>query len=316
MQQNVAIQFDNLSKTFGRGAKRVQAVKNLNLNIESGQVYGFLGPNGAGKTTTIRLIMDLIRPTQGDVYVYGQHVRRQHTVLRNVGAIVEHATFYPFLTGQRNLELLTDTGRHDPERIPALLDQVGLSEMAKKRVANYSTGMRQRLGLAAALLGDPKLLILDEPTAGLDPAGMHEVRTYLRELVDNDDKTVFVSSHLLSEVEQFCDRVAIIHEGEIVREGRVTDLLSAHTRIRLLVAPLQGAVEALDEHWEVRTEELMRRDPDEETHWVSVGASQEEVPHIVRCLVAEGINVFQVTTHRQSLEAYFLEATQEMTNRD
>ena len=228
MQLNVAIRFENLSKTFGRGPKRVQAVKNLNLNIEGGQVYGFLGPNGAGKTTTIRLIMDLIHPTQGDVYVYGQHVRRQHAVLRNVGAIVEQAAFYQFLSAQRNLEILADTGNHDPKNIPVLLDQLSLTEHVKKRVGSYSTGMRQRLGLVAALLGDPKLLVLDEPTAGLDPAGMHGVRTFLRELVDEKEKTVFVSSHLLKEVEQFCDRVAIMDHGRIIALDTPEALINHH----------------------------------------------------------------------------------------
>ncbi len=316
MQSDFAIQIENLSKTYGKRSKRVQALRGINLDVQRGQVFGFLGPNGAGKTTTIRLILDLIRPSQGSVCVFGKDVRRQHDVLRNVGAIVEQATFYPFLTGAKNLEVIADVGDHDVKRIPELLDSVGLSNQVDKRVSSYSTGMRQRLGLAAALLGDPQLLILDEPTAGLDPAGMHDVRTHLRELVDREQKTVFLSSHLLAEVEQVCDRVAIIHRGEIIRKGKVGDLLRGHTQLRIEVLPLDTAKQVLEQNWEISPANVEQATQTMESGWITLITSAAEAPAIVRCLVDAGVDIFQLTSQSKTLEAYFLEATEEASNND
>ncbi len=303
MSQTVAIQTRNLCKTFGwRAKKRVEAVKNLDLEVQAGQVYGFLGPNGAGKSTTIRILLDLVRPTSGDAYIYGQDVRRQHTILRRVGALVEGAAFYNFLSGRKNLEVFARTaGHYDPVRIDQLLEQVGLADRANHRVKGYSTGMKQRLGLAAALLSDPDLLILDEPTNGLDPAGMHEIREFIRSLVDEQGKTVFLSSHLLGEVEQVCDRVAIINLGEIIREGSVDELLSGKSYLRVEASPLQRAATVLREHWDVVANET----------WLTVKARRDDAPHVVRCLVAADVNVFQVSSQRQSLEEYFLAVVQE-----
>ncbi len=294
-----AIRIEHLSKTFGslRRRKRIQAVKDISLEVPTRQVYGFLGPNGAGKTTTIRMLLDLIHPTQGDAYIFGRHVHREHDVLRRVGAIVEGASFYGFLSARRNLEVLARTANdYDPARIDRLLAQVGLAERAGQRVKGYSTGMKQRLGLAAALLGDPDLLILDEPTNGLDPGGMHEVRSFIRELADRHGKTVFLSSHLLSEVEQICDRVAIIHRGEIVREGAVRDLLAGEMLLRVEAAPLDRAATLLRERWPVTLN----------NGWLEVTASREDTPHVIRRMVEGGVDVFQVSSQRQSLEAYFL----------
>jgi ABC-2 type transport system ATP-binding protein len=299
---SVAIHIEDLSKTFGRGKKRIQAVINLNLDVQIGQVYGFLGPNGAGKTTTIRMLLDLIRPNQGRVLVYGQDVRQQHEVLRRVGAIVEGASFYNFLPARKNLEVFARTSDHyDPDRIDALLVQVGLAERAKQRVKGYSTGMKQRLGLAAALLDDPDLLVLDEPTNGLDPNGMHEIRLFIRELADQHGKTIFLSSHLLNEVEQICDRVAIINKGEMVREGPVTELLSGKLWLRVEASPLDKAAEVLREHWSLSTN----------GEWLTVNAPREDAPHVVRTLVEQGIDVYQVAAQRQTLEEFFLSVVQE-----
>jgi len=298
-----AIRVENLTKVFGRlGRRRIVAVQNLNLEIQAGQVYGFLGPNGAGKTTTIRMLLDLILPTTGSAYIYGQHVRRNHEVLRRVGAIVEGASFYNFLSGRKNLEVLARTGGHyDPERIGKLLRQVGLLERANQRVKGYSTGMKQRLGLAAALLGDPDLLILDEPTNGLDPGGMHEVRLFIRELVDQQGKTVFLSSHLLGEVEQICDRVAIINRGQIVREGAVSDLLAGKSTLRVEAAPLDKAAAVLKDHWTVAMN----------GQWLTVNATHEDVPQVVRRLVENDVSVYEIASQRQTLEEYFLAVVQE-----
>jgi len=302
MTAQPAIRITNLSKTFGRRRKRIEAVKHVTLDIPVGQVYGFLGPNGAGKTTTIRMMLDLIRPTEGDVTIFGQHVRREHGVLRRVGAIVEGAMFYNFLSGRRNLEVLARTANDlNPKRIDALLEQVGLAHRADQRVKGYSTGMKQRLGLAAALLGDPDLLILDEPTNGLDPEGMHEIRQFIRSLADDHGKTIFLSSHLLGEVEQVCDRVAIINLGEIVREGMVADLLEGKSRLRVEASPLDRAAAVLGERWAVSSN----------GQWLTIDATREDAPYLVRRLVEQGVDVYQVASQRQTLEEYFLSVVRE-----
>lgn len=305
MGDAVAIRMEQLTKVFGRREKkRIVAVNHVSLEIKTGQVYGFLGPNGAGKTTTIRMLLDLIRPTMGDATIFGRHVRREHDVLRRVGAIVEGAAFYNFLTGRRNLEVLARTAnQYNPERIDMLLEQVGLSKRANQRVKGYSTGMKQRLGLAAALLTDPDLLILDEPTNGLDPSGMHEIRAFIRNQVDEHGKTVFLSSHLLGEVEQVCDRVAIINVGEIVREGTVGDLLAGKSTLRVEAAPLDKAAQVLAEHWPVTSN----------MQHLILDAPREDAPHVVRQLVKHDISVFHVAAQRQTLEEYFLKVVQDET---
>ncbi len=299
LESQTAIRIDNLVKTFGslHKRKRIQAVKGISFDVPAGTVYGFLGPNGAGKTTTIRMLLDLIHPTRGDAYIFGQHVHQHHTVLRRVGAIVEGAMFYNFLTARRNLEVLARTGDHyDGRRIDSLLEQVGLTARAGQRVKGYSTGMKQRLGLAAALLNDPDLLILDEPTNGLDPSGMHEIREFIRDLADRQGKTVFLSSHLLGEIEQICDRVAIINQGEIVREGAVKDLLAGKANLHVEAEPLEQAAALLQERWPVTAV----------NGGLDITAAREEMPHIVRRLVEGGVDVYQVTGQRQTLEDYFL----------
>ncbi len=298
----LAIETHSLSKQFGRKKKSVLAVNKLSLQVEANQVYGFLGPNGAGKTTTIRILLDLVRPTSGEARLFGQPTRRAHEVLRRVGALVEGATFYPYLSGRKNLEVLARTGGYyDKERIDRLIHQVGMEDRAERRAGGYSTGMKQRLGIAAALLSDPDLIILDEPTNGLDPAGIQEMRTFIRSLVKEQGKTVFLSSHMLGEVEQVCDRVAIINKGSIVREGKVADLLSEHARLRIDASPIDVASEVLSRNWRV-----MRSDG-----VLLAEAAREDAPAMIRKLVEQDVQVFEVSAHRQSLESFFLSVTQE-----
>lgn len=295
-----AIRIENLSKSFGF-FKTIHAVKNLSLEIEAGQVYGLLGRNGAGKTTTIRMLLDLVRPDEGNVYIYGKHVRREHDVLRRIGAQVEGANFYNFLTGRRNLEVLAlVTNMENPQkRIDELLALMGMTERSKRYVKGYSTGMKQRLGLVATLLHDPDLIILDEPTNGLDPQGIQEIRYFIRELVDKYGKTVLLSSHLLGEVEQICDRVAIIDKGELVREGRVSDLLSDQVKISVEAEPLDKAMQILSQHWTCH----------KNARALIVDAGREDAPQIVAQLVEHQVKVFEVQRHRQSLEEFFLSVT-------
>lgn len=303
MSEQTAIRLENLSKTFGRGEKAVQAVVNLNLEIQTGQIFGFLGPNGAGKTTTIRLLVDLIRPTNGAAFIYGQDVRRNPGVLRRVGALIEDATFYGYLNGRDNLEVLARTaGNYRPKRIEALLEQVGLAGEANRRVSSYSTGMKQRLGIAGALLGDPELMILDEPTNGLDPGGRQEMRAFIHGLAKQAGVTVFLSSHLLHEVEQVCDRVAIINHGEIVREGAVSNLLAeGQAQLRVQASPQASALQVLQETWEVSAD----------GEWLIVSAQPEEGYLVVARLVTNDIHVHQVIVRKRTLEEYFIDATQE-----
>ena len=220
----------NLTKRFGPTV----AVSELDLDVSAGQVYGFLGPNGAGKTTTIRMLVGLIAPTAGQIRLLGRSVPDPGAVAQT-GSMIEEPAFYPWLTGRQNLQVLAATGGGcDAAEFGRVLEITGLSEVAGRKVRAYSQGMRQRLGLAAAMLGRPPLLIIDEPTNGLDPAGIRDIRGLLRDLAA-DGTTVFMSSHLLAEVEQVCDRVAVIVRGRIVEEGPPARLGAIRRQIRVQV---------------------------------------------------------------------------------
>ncbi len=240
----LAIRATGLTKRY----HGVPAVDGLDLTVERGELYGFLGPNGAGKTTTIRMALGLIHATSGAVEVLGEPVTTDRGPLRRVGALVEEPAFWKFLSGRRNLEYFARAGGRgkDTSRRLARLDEclslVGLSEAANKRVKAYSQGMRQRLGIALALLGEPELLVLDEPTNGLDPTGMREIRQLLRGLTDGGT-TVFVSSHLLFEVEAMCDRVGVMAQGRILAEGAPGTLRGAPDRLRVEVDDVTRATE-------------------------------------------------------------------------
>jgi ABC-2 type transport system ATP-binding protein len=301
-----AIKIRSLSKTFGKGKKTVEAVINLDLEVQARQVFGFLGPNGAGKSTTIRMLMDLIRPTTGEAFLFGKSTGTLESRKR-VGALVEGADFYPFMSAWDNLVVLDRTaGTYQPGRITELIESVGLSERAQQRVGGFSTGMKQRLGLAAALLNDPELLILDEPTNGLDPAGIQEMRGFIRDQAHTHGKTVFLSSHMLNEVEQVCDRVAIINKGLLLREGPVETLLEGEVgQMRLQVRPLYKARQIIVARW---PDALMpiKRNGDE---WLTLYLNQDQAPLVVTELVQAGIQVFQVIQKRQSLEEFFIAVT-------
>jgi ABC-2 type transport system ATP-binding protein len=219
-----------LTKRF----RSVVAVSELDLDVQAGQVYGFLGPNGAGKTTTIRMLLGLIAPTEGEIRLLGRPLPDPRAVAQT-GSVIEEPAFYPWLTGRQNLQVLAATGGGcAAAEFGRVLGLTGLSEVAGRKIRTYSQGMRQRLGLAAAMLGRPPLLIIDEPTNGLDPAGIREIRGLLRELAV-EGTTVFMSTHLLAEVEQVCDRVAVIVRGRIVEEGAPAQLGAIRRRIRVQV---------------------------------------------------------------------------------
>jgi ABC-2 type transport system ATP-binding protein len=217
------IELRGLVKRYGE----LVAVDNVDLTVEAGDVYGYLGPNGAGKTTSLRMMLGLIRPSAGTVRLFGRDPMLSVRALDGVAGFVEAPRFYPYLTGRRNLDLLAAfDGGGASERVDAVLDTVELTDRASDRVGGYSHGMRQRLGIAAALLREPRLLLLDEPATGLDPAGMRDMRRLIRRLADGG-MTVLLSSHLMPEVEELCNRVAIVRSGAIVYEGRIADLKRA-----------------------------------------------------------------------------------------
>jgi ABC-2 type transport system ATP-binding protein len=250
------------------------------------------------------MLIGLIAPSAGEARLFGEDLRAKPEVLRRVGSLVDGGNFYPFLSGRRNLEVLAKTQGRGADRIEELLDQVGLARDAKRKVKGYSTGMRQRLGVAAALLGDPDLVILDEPVNGLDVAGIQEMRDLIRSLAVDRGKTVFLSSHLLHEVQQVCDRVAIISKGEIVRESTIADLLRQDDGLRIEASPTDVAEAALASRWPV----------EREGDALIVRAGRAEAPEVVRRLVGAGADLFRLTPEQRNLEEVFLSITQPETD--
>jgi ABC-2 type transport system ATP-binding protein len=284
--------------------KEVLAVDHVDLNVRSGDVYGFLGPNGAGKTTTLRMALGLITPTEGTVELFGRDPMRQGArALEGVAGFVEAPRFYPYLTGRKNLELLAALdGDGAATRIDEVLEIVELAPRAAHRVGGYSHGMRQRLGIAAALLRRPRLLILDEPATGLDPAGMRDMRRLIRQLAD-EGITVLLSSHQLPEVQELCDRVAIVDSGRVVYEGALSDLRrqgGAGYRLRTLEDP--------------RALEVAREQPGIEhavadEHGLRFQADESAVAGLSLALGRAGIGIVALTPELATLEDLFFRLT-------
>lgn len=297
------LQTISLSKQF----KSRWAVRNLHLEVDRGDVFGFLGPNGAGKSTTIRMILSLVRPTTGDVVLFGHSVlRERERALRDVGGIVEKPDFYLYLSAVRNLEIVGAlSGGVTRKRIFEVLELVGLQGRERDRVKTYSHGMKQRLGIAQALLTDPSLVVLDEPTSGLDPQGMKDVRELIRHLARDRGKTVFLSSHLLSEVEQVANRMAIINRGELVAQGTVEELLRSRGGYVHLQAEPAAKVRAV-----LRRLSRVVRSFAAVPGGVSVDMDFDQIPALVRALVRDGVSVRSVVP-RRSLEEFFLSITEE-----
>ena len=298
-EKEYLIETRGLSRRFGAQV----AVDDLNLLVPAAGVYGFLGPNGAGKTTAIRMLLGLIRPDAGEVCLFGQPLRSNHRALMSrVGALVEAPSLYPHLTGRENLEVTRRLLGSPPKLIDVALDTIRLMRDADRRVREYSLGMRQRLGLALALLNKPQLLILDEPTNGLDPAGIHEMRDLIRRLPDEFGVTVFLSSHLLSEVEQIASHIGIIHESKLLFQGTLAELQQRQqTELTIGVTKPDAAVDCLvNAGWTVQ-----RRDG---LLTVSAKAAEDAVS-INRLLVDHRLDVFHLALSQRSLEDIFLTLT-------
>jgi ABC-type multidrug transport system ATPase subunit len=292
------VETGDLSKRYGG---RIVAVDRLNMRVRRGEVYGFLGPNGAGKTTTLRMLLGLVRPTSGSARVLGARPGSPEGLAR-IGALIETPTFYPFLSGRDNLRVLTRYAGVPETRIEIALEEVELTARAGDRFRTYSLGMKQRLGIAAALLKDPELLILDEPTNGMDPAGMAEMRTFIRNL-GRGRRTVLLSSHLMTEVEQICDRVGVISRGTLVGEGTV-DELRGQESLWVRAEPLEQAERLLRTLRGV--EQVGRVDGG-----LRIAVDPAAAPAINRALVEAGIAVGELRPERASLEKVFLELTQD-----
>ena len=296
------IEVDGLRKEYRRLRGRgTVAVDGLDLAVPQGGVFGFLGPNGAGKTTTIRCLLGLVRPTGGRCRLLGQEPAGLHRVIGRVGSIVESPTMYPRFSGRRNLELLGRISGIGRARVARALEEVGLAERADDQVKTYSLGMKQRLGIAAALLKDPEVLILDEPANGLDPAGIVEVRELMRRL-GRDGRTVFVSSHILGEVQQTADRVAILARGRSVAVGPVHEVLSAGRAAGLLVRldDVPAGLRILGEAGiEARLDDGV----------IKVRLPPAEAAQVTRTLADRGLYLTELRADEADLETVFLELT-------
>jgi ABC-type multidrug transport system ATPase subunit len=298
MTSDIVIHTEKLRKDFGA----VRAVKEVNLDVRRGSVFGFLGPNGAGKTTTIGMILSLIHPTDGKVVLFGETVTPgSNRALRRVGSMAGAPALIPYLSARDNLRLAARmNGGPKESRIDEVLATVGLAGAADRAAGQFSTGMKQRLGLAIAMLNRPELLILDEPTNGMDPAGMLEVRNLLRALADGG-MTVFLSSHLLHEIEQVCDEVVILNHGAVVRQGKVSELLGQDQAVVKVRVPSPAEAATL-----LLTLSGVSEVKPNGSYVTVTGVSGET---IVRCLVSHGIIPGEVTSGSPDLEQVFLQLT-------
>jgi ABC-2 type transport system ATP-binding protein len=281
------------------------AVDRVDLSLEPGDVFGYLGPNGAGKTTSLRMLLGLIRPTAGSIELFGRSIDIGARALAGVAGFVEGPTFYPYLSARKNLRLLADyDGLSAGSRIDELLELVDLLDRAQDRVGGYSHGMRQRLGIAAALLRSPRLLLLDEPTTGLDPAGMRDMRGLVRRLA-GEGLTVLLSSHLLGEVEELCNRVAIIRKGRIVYEGPLAELkATAHSGYRLRTTDLQRTLSVC------ATQRGIADVHANEAGDVRFVADEDAVAALTLSLAGAGVGITMLVPETATLEELFLDLTE------
>ncbi|PJN89683.1 ABC transporter ATP-binding protein [Bacillus sp. mrc49] len=278
-----------------------EIIKGIDFDLNEGEVFGFLGPNGAGKTTTIRMLVGLIKPTAGSIRICGHDVRKDFTkAMQYMGCIVENPELYPFLSGWDNLlhfaRMLPEVGK---QRIGEVVELVGLQARIHDKVKTYSLGMRQRLGIAQAMLNSPKLLILDEPTNGLDPAGIREMRQFIRKLAEEEGMSVLVSSHLLGEIQQLCDRVAIIKNGQIIQTDTVVRLLATQERILWRVEPVQKGLEILSGFTEVSMDQK----------YIITAYDELETPEWNAALIRAGVKVHEMNRKLPGLEELFLQVT-------
>ncbi|MCA0756453.1 ABC transporter ATP-binding protein [Paenibacillus sp. N4] len=290
------------TRALSKRYKGRYAVSGLNLKIAKGDIYGFLGPNGAGKTTTIRMLLGLIKPSSGSVHIFGKELQKERlSILRRVGSLVEYPSYYGHLSAVDNLEAIRRILDVPVGKIAEVLDIVGLAKEARRPVKGFSLGMKQRLGIASALLGSPELLVLDEPTNGLDPSGILEIRELIKDMPRQHGITVLISSHLLSEVELTAGTVGIIRQGELVFQDTIESLhRQAQGQIRLVVSEPEQATVALMQHG-------FRAELKESAVWLNGGQGDDAVAGAVKRLVEREHSVYRVEERRKSLEELFLQ---------
>ena len=299
MGQNI-VEVEGLSKSY----KSFQAVKNISFQIERGSVYGFLGQNGAGKSTTMRMLLSLIQPTAGNINIFGKPLKgNEKDILKNIGAIIEKPDTYGYLSGYDNLRIFSrifklPTYKKD---LDVLLEKVGLKGRGNDKVKSYSQGMKQRMGIAIALLNDPEFIILDEPTNGLDPQGISDIRNLISHFSKNEGKTILISSHLLNEIEMVADNMIILHKGEKIVEGKVNQLLDpAKTIVQIDTADLNQTLNYIrNTQWEkllISENELLFE------------MNKSNIPALIKYLIEKDIEVLNIKS-KHSLENYFLKLT-------
>ena len=301
---NTVLEIKNLTKTYGKR----KVIDNISLEIQEGEIFGFLGPNGSGKTTTIKMILRLIEKDSGEIKIKGYDNKKEfEKAMEYIGAIVENPDMYNYMSGKDNLKLHARLRNIDEKRIDEVLELVGLKDRAKEKVKKYSLGMKQRLGLALTLLHKPRVLILDEPTNGLDPAGIKQLRNILKEIAHKDGVAVFVSSHILSEMQLMCDKIAVIDNGKIVKTENIThmeqpeDNESIDEIIEIKVKDVSKAIEILKQKFELQPQLVEGN--------INITISNEKIPKVVKELAINDVEIHSVTPKEQSLEDLFFDAT-------
>jgi len=294
------VETTKLTKIFGKET----AVKGLNMKIPRGEIYGFLGPNGAGKTTTIRMLLGLMKPTSGSVNIFGKDLRSDKlNILRKVGSLVENPSYYPHLTAYENLEAMRKLIGCEKARIHEVLEIVRLTEVTNKKVKGFSLGMKQRLGIAMALLNQPELLILDEPTNGLDPSGIIEVRNLIKSLPQTYGMTVLISSHLLSEVDQVATTVGILSKGKMIYQDSI-EAMRRHAQSQITIRVSHG-----ERAWRSLMAAGIKTQFEGDTVMLHDHTDDATVAGAVRALVQENISVYRIEEERRTLEDIFLQMT-------
>ena len=299
---DIALRLDDLCKSYGR----IRAVDHLSLEVRAGEMAGFLGPNGAGKSTTLYMTTRLVHPSGGKIEIFGHDVWKNFKLaIQYVGSMLETPSFYEYLSARKNLELMGRLrGNADGKEIREILERTGLSERQNDKVATYSHGMKQRLGLGMALLGRPRLLVLDEPTNGMDPEGTREILSFLQEKVKKDGLTVFISSHLLYEVEEYCDRVFVINNGRLISSGEVRDILAPHDNVVLV----SFGSEPPDLTSFIKEEgiEYIESLPGE---MYEISLANRDAVWLNNFLLSRGYKVSSLTPKRKTLKEFFLSIT-------
>lgn len=300
MQQTPVLELSNLKKTI-RGK---EIVKGVNLTLYPSQIFGFLGPNGAGKTTTIRMIVGLIKPTEGSVKICGYSVAHDFVkALSNVGCIIESPDMYKYLTGMENLLQFAAMNKTvSQQRVRDVVEMLGLQHRINDKVSTYSLGMRQRLGIAQAIITRPRLLILDEPTNGLDPAGITEFRNLIRKLAYEEGMTVFVSSHLLLEIQQMCDTVSIIKQGNVIKTASVQEITQHSDKIEWQIDNPEKAIALLRKHWQIEASQLKK-------NTISADIGEHALAELNQFLVTQGLGLTYCSVKQNTLEDLFLDLT-------